>query len=69
MDPRRVRGAGHPQVFIDGGGGDDVTVHRGDFPVSVWEGHSNHQPGNKPQEEGEGFHYGIHASFELFSQE
>lgn len=68
MDSRRVCGTGHPQVFIDGGGGDDITVHRRDFPVAVWEGHPNHEPGNKPQEEGKGFHYRVHASFEFLSQ-
>lgn len=48
--------------------GDDITVHRRDFPVAVWEGHSNHEPGNEPQKEGKGFHYRVHASFAFFSQ-
>lgn len=48
--------------------GDDITVHRRDFPAAVWEGHSNHEPGNKPQKEGEGFRYRVHASFAFSSQ-
>lgn len=68
MDSRGVRGTGHPQVFIDGGGGDDVTVHRGHSPVAVLEGRSNHEPGSKAQKQGKGFHARVHASLDYLSR-
>lgn len=58
----RVRRTGHPQVFVDGRCGDNITIHCGDLPVSIWEGDPNHQPTQKPQKEGKSFHYCIHAS-------
>lgn len=61
MNPCRVGCAGHPQVFIDGWCGDNVTIHRRNLPVSVWKGNPNHQPGQKPQEEGKSFYYCIHT--------
>lgn len=61
VNPCRVGCTGHPQVFIDGGCGDNVTIHWWNLPVSVWKGDPNHQPGQKPQEEGKSFHYCIHT--------
>lgn len=57
----RVSCTGHPEVFIDGWCGDNVTVHCRDLPVAIRNGDPDHQPGQKPQKEGQSFHYLIHA--------
>ena len=68
VDPCGVSGAGHPEVLIDGGRGDDVSVHRGDFPVSVRERNTDHQPANESQEQCKTFHYRIHSPAFLLLQ-
>lgn len=57
---------GHPQILIDGWCGNNVTIHCGDFPVSVWKGDPDHQPSQKAQEEGDSFHCCVHIPSFLF---
>lgn len=50
----------HPQVFIDGGGGDNVPVHGGGPPVAVRQAHPHHHPPEEPQYQSNYFHNRIH---------
>ena len=60
MNPRRIRRTRHPQVFIDGGGGDDVPVDGGRPPVTVGQAHPQHHPTDEPQNQSHYFHNRIH---------
>lgn len=60
VHPGRIRRARHPQVFVDGGGGDDVAVHGGRPPVTVGQAHPHHHPSQEPQDERHYFHDWIH---------
>lgn len=60
MDPCRIRRTGHPQVFIDGGGGDDIPINGGGLPVTVGQGDPYHHPANEPQQQSHYFHNRIH---------
>lgn len=62
VNSRRVGGAGHPEILIDGGRGDNVTVHCWHSPVPIGKGDPDHQPSQEAQEEGKRFHDGIHNS-------
>lgn len=55
-----VRRARHPEVFVDGGGGDDTPVHGGGFPVPVGQAHTRHHPSQEAQQEPHDFQARIH---------
>ena len=60
MNPRRICRTRHPQVFVDGGGGDDIPVDGGRPPVTVRQAHPKHHPTNEPQNQSHYFHNRIH---------
>lgn len=55
-----VRGARHPEVFIDGGGGDDSAVDGGHLPVTVGQAHTSQHPSQEGQHQRHDFHDRIH---------
>ncbi|TNN71946.1 hypothetical protein EYF80_017734 [Liparis tanakae] len=55
-----VRRTRHPQVLVDGGGGDDVPVDGGDLPVTVRQGDPHHHPSDERQHQSHYFHNRIH---------
>lgn len=55
-----IRGTRHPEVFVDGGGGDDAPVHGGSPPVAVGQAHPHHHPTDEAQHQSHYFHDRIH---------
>ena len=60
VNPGWIRRTRHPQVFVDGGGGDDVPVDGGRPPVTVRQGDPDHHPPDEPQHQSHYFHNRIH---------
>lgn len=60
VHPGRVRRTRHPQVLVDGGGGDDVPVDGRRPPVAVRQGDPHHHPTDEPQQQSHDFQYLIH---------
>lgn len=60
VHPSRICRTRHPQVLVDGRGGDDAPVHRGRPPVAVGQTNSNHHPADEAQEHSHYFHNRIH---------
>lgn len=60
MNSRWISCTGHPQVFIYGGGGDDVPIDGGGPPVTVGQGDPHHHPSSKSQNQSHYFHNWIH---------
>ena len=61
MDPGSVGGTRHPQVLIDGGGGDNTAVDGRSFPVTVRYGDPNQNPTHESKEQSNDFYYGVHV--------
>lgn len=60
MHPSRIRRTRHPQVLVDGRGGDDAPIHRGRPPVTVGQTNPNHHPADEAQQHSHCFHNRIH---------
>lgn len=60
MNASGVCGTRHPEVLVDGGGGDDAAVHRGGPPVTVRYAHPDHHPADEAQHHSHHFHDWIH---------
>lgn len=60
VHPGRICRTRHPKVLVDGGGGYDAAVHRGDPPVAVWYANPDHHPADETQHHSHHFHDWIH---------